>query len=127
MILIWQHRIFDSIGYLCYSSLNLKSDCFQIPIKIRFHCWIITMIIILKGTEPKEAYLSNDHYVVNFALAVIGHFDFVHDWEKMKVNIHRLFICTIRYYNHIFSFCCLPFWELFFDCVDINLIMYVYW
>ena len=37
------------------------------------------------GTEPKEAYLSNNHYVINFALAVVGHFEPIHDWEKNKV------------------------------------------
>ena len=37
------------------------------------------------GTEPKEAYLSNNHYVINFALAVTGHYDSIHDWEKTKV------------------------------------------
>jgi hypothetical protein len=38
------------------------------------------------GTDPKEAYLSNDHYVINFALAVVGHYESVHDWEKPKVT-----------------------------------------
>ena len=38
------------------------------------------------GTDPKEAYLSNDHYVINFALAVVGHYESVHDWEKPKVR-----------------------------------------
>ena len=37
------------------------------------------------GTEPKEAYLNNNHYVINFALAVTGHYDSLHDWEKAKV------------------------------------------
>ena len=37
------------------------------------------------GTEPKEAYLNNNHYVINFALAVTGHYDSIHDWEKAKV------------------------------------------
>ena len=39
------------------------------------------------GTDPKEAYLSNDHYVINFALAVVGHYESVHDWEKPKVSV----------------------------------------
>ena len=39
------------------------------------------------GTDPKEAYLSNDHYVINFALAVVGHYESVHDWEKPKVCV----------------------------------------
>lgn len=33
------------------------------------------------GTDPKESYLSNGHYVLNFALAVQGHFVAIHDWE----------------------------------------------
>jgi hypothetical protein len=41
------------------------------------------------GTDPKEAYLSNDHYVINFALAVVGHYESVHDWEKPKVTFFR--------------------------------------
>lgn len=36
------------------------------------------------GTEPKETYLSNNHYVMNFALATTGHFNAIHDWEKYK-------------------------------------------
>ena len=36
------------------------------------------------GVDLKEAYLSNDHYVVNFPIAIQGHFNPVHDWEKMK-------------------------------------------
>ena len=36
------------------------------------------------GTDPKEAFLSNGHYVMNFALAVVGHFDPAHDWERYK-------------------------------------------
>lgn len=36
------------------------------------------------GTEPREAYLKNGHYVLNFALAVVGHFAAVHEWEKFK-------------------------------------------
>ena len=36
------------------------------------------------GTDPREAFLSNGHYVLNFALAVVGHFEPVHDWEKYK-------------------------------------------
>ena len=36
------------------------------------------------GTEPKETYLSNGHYVVNVAIATVGHFQPVHDWEKYK-------------------------------------------
>ena len=36
------------------------------------------------GTDPKEAYLSNGHYVKNFALGVVGHFKPVHDWENGK-------------------------------------------
>ena len=36
------------------------------------------------GTDPREAFLSNGHYVMNFALAVVGHFDPVHDWERYK-------------------------------------------
>ena len=42
------------------------------------------------GTEPKEAYLSNNHYVINFALSVSGHYDYIHDWEKAKVRIKEL-------------------------------------
>lgn len=48
-------------------------------------CKLILSGII--GTEPKEAYLSNNHYVINFALAVVGHYDFIHEWEKSKVLI----------------------------------------
>ena len=43
------------------------------------------------GTEPKEAYLSNNHYVINFALAVVGHYDYIHDWEKSKVRQYESF------------------------------------
>ena len=42
------------------------------------------------GTEPKEAYLNNNHYVINFALAVTGHYDSIHDWEKAKVCYLRV-------------------------------------
>lgn len=46
-----------------------------------------TCKILLSGTvgnEPKEIYLSNGHYVINFSLAVVGHYSAVHDWEKYK-------------------------------------------
>jgi len=36
------------------------------------------------GADPKEQYLSNGNYVLNFPLAVVGHFDPVHSWEKFK-------------------------------------------
>lgn len=36
------------------------------------------------GADLKENYLSNDHHVVNFPIAVQGHFQPVHDWEKTK-------------------------------------------
>ena len=36
------------------------------------------------GTDPREAFLSNGHYVINFALAVVGHFNPVHEWERYK-------------------------------------------
>lgn len=36
------------------------------------------------GSDTKEAYLSNGHYVVNFGLAMVGHFEAVHEWEKQK-------------------------------------------
>ena len=36
------------------------------------------------GTEPREAYLTNGHYVVNFAIATVGHFTAQHEWEKYK-------------------------------------------
>ena len=36
------------------------------------------------GTDPREQYLSNGNYVLNFQLAVVGHFDPVHSWEKFK-------------------------------------------
>ena len=35
-------------------------------------------------TEPRETYLANGHYVVNFAIATIGHFVAQHDWERYK-------------------------------------------
>lgn len=43
------------------------------------------------GTEPKEAYLSNNHYVINFALAVVGHYEHIHEWEKSKVRLFASF------------------------------------
>jgi len=36
------------------------------------------------GTDPRESYLSNGHYVMNFALAVQGHFLPQHTWEEFK-------------------------------------------
>ena len=36
------------------------------------------------GIEPREAYLSNGHYVINFALATVGHFNAQHEWERNK-------------------------------------------
>lgn len=36
------------------------------------------------GTEPKETYLANGHYVINFALATTGHFTSQHEWERYK-------------------------------------------
>jgi single-stranded DNA-binding protein len=36
------------------------------------------------GTEPKETFLSNGHYVLNFAVATVGHYFPVHEWEKFK-------------------------------------------
>ena len=36
------------------------------------------------GTEPKETYLANGHYVINFALATTGHFTAQHEWERYK-------------------------------------------
>lgn len=36
------------------------------------------------ATEPKETYLANGHYVLNFQIATVGHFDVVHDWEMYK-------------------------------------------
>jgi single stranded DNA-binding protein len=36
------------------------------------------------GTDPRENYLSNGHYVMNFALAVVGHFFPQHNWEEYK-------------------------------------------
>ena len=46
------------------------------------HCSLILSGIC--GTEPKESFLSNGNYVVNFALCVTGHFAPIHDWEKFK-------------------------------------------
>ena len=45
-------------------------------------CMILLSGIV--GTEPKEAYLSNGHYVINFSLAVVGHYTPVHEWERFK-------------------------------------------
>ena len=45
-------------------------------------CMILLSGIV--GTEPKETYLSNGHYVVNFAMAVVGHYTPVHEWERFK-------------------------------------------
>jgi len=37
------------------------------------------------GNEPKETYLAvGNNYVLNFPLAVTGHFNAIHDWEKYK-------------------------------------------
>lgn len=36
------------------------------------------------GTEPKETFLANGHYVLNFAVATVGHYSPVHEWEKFK-------------------------------------------
>lgn len=36
------------------------------------------------GSDPRETYLSNGHFVINFSMAVTGHFEAVHDWEKYK-------------------------------------------
>jgi len=36
------------------------------------------------GADPKETYLANGHYVLNFPLAVTGHFAPIHDWELYK-------------------------------------------
>jgi hypothetical protein len=60
------------------------------------------------GTEPKEAYLKHGHYVVNFAVATVGHFTSQHDWERFKpTEVHMpefhpyvshvvcVYICTL--------------------------------
>ena len=36
------------------------------------------------GSDPREAFLSNGHYVMNFGLAVVGHFNPLHSWEEYK-------------------------------------------
>lgn len=36
------------------------------------------------GTDPRENYLKNGHYVLSFSVGVVGHFLPVHDWEKYK-------------------------------------------
>lgn len=36
------------------------------------------------GFDAKEQYLKNGHYVINFSLAVVGHFKAIHDWERYK-------------------------------------------
>ena len=45
------------------------------------------------GTEPKEAYLANGHYVINFAVAIVGHYDAFHEWEKYKPTETMWFSC----------------------------------
>lgn len=36
------------------------------------------------GSDPREAFLSNGHYVMNFGLAIVGHFQPMHSWEEYK-------------------------------------------
>jgi hypothetical protein len=84
------HLLDDSNGSQNYNQVsnyqtnNIQEPKSSVPIR-KDTCKLFLSGII--GTEPKESYLSNDHYVVNFGLCVTGHFDFVHDWEKMKVRV----------------------------------------
>lgn len=47
------------------------------------------------GVEPKETYLKHGHYVVNFAIATVGHFTAQHDWEKYKPTETTWLSCEI--------------------------------
>lgn len=43
-----------------------------------------TMISGIIGADPKDRYLPNGHFVVNFPIAVTGHFTPIHNWETNK-------------------------------------------
>ena len=54
--------------------------------------------LLLSGdiaTDPRESYLSNGHYVINFQLAVVGHYLPVHDWEKFKPTETMWISCEV--------------------------------
>jgi single-stranded DNA-binding protein len=53
----------------------------EIPSRFDTCLLIVTGII---GFEPKETYLKNGHYVLNFPVAIVGHFGAVHEWERFK-------------------------------------------
>eukprot|EP01038_Epipyxis_sp_PR26KG_P004502 gene4502-6361_t len=45
-------------------------------------CHILFSAIV--GVDPKESYLSNGHYVINFPVALIGHFEAINPAEIYK-------------------------------------------
>ena len=79
----------------------------SVPVR-RDVCQLLLSGVI--GNDPKEAYLSNGHYVVNFALTVIGHFEHIHEWEKYKVNLdlyvmlqHAFCVFYVLFFIHLWK------------------------
>ena len=60
---------------------NSHSERSKVPAR-RDTCKVFISGVI--GTDPREAFLSNGHYVMNFGLAVVGHFQPLHSWEEYK-------------------------------------------
>lgn len=60
---------------------NSKAPRSKVPQR-RDTCRVLVSGVL--GADPKETYLANDHYVLNFPLAVTGHFAPMHDWELYK-------------------------------------------
>ena len=60
---------------------NARPERSKIPQR-RDTCKVFISGVI--GTDPREAFLSNGHYVMNFGLAVVGHFNPLHSWEEYK-------------------------------------------
>jgi hypothetical protein len=77
------HTLYETSSSQNHDKTDANEDQNKLIPKRKDTCKLLLSGII--GTEPKEAYLSNNHYVINFALAVVGHYDFIHDWEKSKV------------------------------------------
>jgi hypothetical protein len=50
------------------------------------------------GSEPRETYLKNGHYVVSFSLAVVGHYQvlLLNYYNNNQISIY---ICNRLYMN----------------------------
>jgi len=48
------------------------------------------------GADPKETFLAIDNnFVLNFPLAVVGHFSAIHDWERYKPTETMWLSCEV--------------------------------